>query len=189
VAAKSVHLPYIRTLLSVGPWSFQLFRESVFIAFIHFHARFSSGEGDGIGVGTGNFWEVKRIVYPARIYPNLPEKILCDKFSLYKFSVVSDTFCFPPPCCHTLENRKFGTWNLVFNHPTENVRWLCKNIVRSQLTLSVVYSYICLAVLRFGVPFSIHIPYITVSKKPPHLAENIYMQHNVWQNVFLQNCT
>jgi len=39
----------------------------------------------------------------------LPEKRLCDKHSPCKLSVPSDTLCFCLPCCHRLENGKFGT--------------------------------------------------------------------------------
>jgi len=39
-----------------------------------------------------------------------------------KFSVGVGTLYFLLPCCHSLENGKFGTWNLVLNNPTEKGR-------------------------------------------------------------------
>ena len=45
-----------------------------------------------------------------------PEKLLCDKLSLYKFSLAVGTFHFHLPCYHRNKNRKLGTWNLVLNN-------------------------------------------------------------------------
>jgi len=44
----------------------------------------------------------------------------------YKFYVAVGTLCFPLPCCHRLDNRKFGTWNLVLNNPTEKSTLGCE---------------------------------------------------------------
>jgi len=55
-------------------------------------------------------WEQARIWgckgYFDRISPNVPEKRLRDKLSLYKFSVAVGTSRFPLSSCHRLENRK-----------------------------------------------------------------------------------
>ena len=59
-----------------------------------------------IGVGAGNLW--REHIFFARISPHLPEKLLCDKLSPYKFSVAVGTL-YVLPYCHRLENRKFGT--------------------------------------------------------------------------------
>jgi len=62
---------------------------------------------------TRQFLEYKG--YFAQIFLNLPQTILCNKRSPYKLSVVAGTLYFPLSSCHRLENRKFGTWNLVLN--------------------------------------------------------------------------
>jgi len=84
------------------------------------------------GVGAGKVLRVER--YFARIFPNSPEKLLCDKLYPYKFSVAVGTIYFLLPCCHKLENRKYGTWNYVLKKKQlKKYAWLCKYFVRSQL--------------------------------------------------------
>jgi len=59
----------------------------------------SEHSNSNIGVGAGNLLWVQKI-----LCPNLPEELLCDKFS-----VVVGSLYFPVPSCHRLENRKVGT--------------------------------------------------------------------------------
>jgi len=68
----------------------------------------------------------------ARISPNLPEKLLCDKLSLYKFSVIVGTFYFPLLCCHRLDyiNLVLEVWFLITQlNKSKKYAGLCKNIV------------------------------------------------------------
>ena len=55
-----------------------------------------------------------------------------------------------PPCCHRLENRKFGTWNLALNDPTEKIAYarLFKNICQKPAGSVSLSTY--LTVLKFG---------------------------------------
>jgi len=48
----------------------------------------------------------------------LPEKLLCDKLSPYKFFVAVGIY-FPLPSCHKFENRQFDILNLLLNNQTE----------------------------------------------------------------------
>ena len=64
----------------------------------------ASRAGRKTGVGACIFGRCKG--YFSQISLNMPEKILCDKVSLYKFSVPVGTIYFPPSF-HIVENRKF----------------------------------------------------------------------------------
>jgi len=86
-----------------------------------------------IGGGAGNFLGVRRQRIFCLNFSKFAPKNLCEKLYLYKFSVALGALYFSLPCCHRFENRIFGTWNWVLNHPTEKkYDRLCKNIVRSQ---------------------------------------------------------
>jgi len=63
-----------------------------------------------IGVEAGNFCVCKAYFVL---------KILCHKCSPFKFSVAVGTLYFLVQSWRGLENRKFGTWNLLLNYPTE----------------------------------------------------------------------
>jgi len=81
-----------------------------------------------IAVSAGTFWGRKG--YFAETSPDLPEKVLCNKHSPYKFRVTLGTLYFPLPVLAKIENRTFGTWNLVLDNPTDKrTQGLIKNIV------------------------------------------------------------
>jgi len=82
-----------------------------------------------------------------QISPNLPEKPICDKRSPWKFSIAVGVFYVLLPCCHKLENRNFGTCNLVPN-PIDKSSGGCARTL-SELAGSVILS-ICLIVMSVG---------------------------------------
>jgi len=99
------------------------------------------------GAGAGFFWEVQRIFCPSFL-----KKLLCDKPFPYKFSVTVGTFYFNLAYCHRLENRKFGTWYLVRNNPTEKRTLGCAKAL-SEVSLFSTLS-ISLTVMRLVAPFT-----------------------------------
>jgi len=56
-------------------------------------------------------------------FPKFAPKKFMLRISPYKFSVAVDTLYFSLPSCHRLENRIFGTLNLILKNPTE-LMWL-----------------------------------------------------------------
>ena len=67
-----------------------------------------------IGVGAGNCLGCKRYFAPKAFLPTL--------------SVAVGRLHFPLQCCHKLENKIFGTWNLVLNKPTKKCSRLWRTL-------------------------------------------------------------
>jgi len=91
--------------------------------------------------------------------PNLPEKLLCDKLSSYKFSVVLGTLYFSQLCCHKHETLILEIWFLI-THLKKTYARLCKNIVGSHAAASVFLSSF-FTVLRFAI----HIPVAAIMQQ------------------------
>jgi len=72
------------------------------------------------------------------ILSKFPRKTFCDKLSPYKCSVAVVSSYFPIPSCHRLENRKFGTCNVLLNNLTEKSTLGCARILSEDSWLSTL---------------------------------------------------
>jgi len=155
--------------ISAGPQPPDIFRGGILVTwcctqqiniFLKVGVDFSIG--GSIGVGAGNFLGVLGICWPN--FPKFSQRLFCDKRSPYRFSVVVGTCYFPLPCCHRLESRAFGTWNLVLYNPTEKSTLGCARTLSEATWISTLS--ICFTYLRFGVPFAFQL-LLSASKITP----------------------
>jgi len=72
--------------------------------------------------------------------PNLPEKLLWNKRSPYKFHVAVNVgrLYFPLPKCHRHGNRKFGASNLFLNNPTKKSTLGCARTLSEAIWLGIL---------------------------------------------------